>query len=220
MEKRKRKLNIKKLLIFLLVLYLIGSFIFLLLNYSIKNIYIKDNNYLSDQEIIDLAGIRNYPSLIFTSKGSISNKLKKNLLIKSVEINKNIFGKVTITIKEYKPLFYDNNTKQTILSSGKGIDDKLNIPILTNTMPKEIYDKLIISLDKVEEDVMLKISEIEYAQTEQDTERFLIKTTDKIKIYLNIRKFDDINYYNELLATIDGKTGTWHLDYGNYFVSD
>jgi len=220
MEKRKRKLNIKKILIFLLVLYLIGSFIFLLFNYPIKNIYIKDNNYLSDQEIIDLAGIRNYPSLIFTSKGSISNKLKKNLLIKSVKINKNIFGKVTITIEEYKPLFYDNNTKQTILSSGKGIDDKLNIPILTNTMPKEVYDKLIISLDKVDEDVMLKISEIEYAQIEQDTERFLIKTTDKIKIYLNIRKFDDINYYNELLATIDGKTGTWHLDYGNYFVSD
>lgn len=68
--------------------------------------------------------------------------------------------------------------------------------------------------------MFLKLSEIEYVPKDSDQERFLIKTTDKISIYINIRKFDDINYYNELLSTLEGKTGTWNLDYGNFFVSD
>ncbi len=220
MEDKKRKINIKRLLIFLLVLYIIGSFIFSLITFPIKNIYIINNTYLSDQEVIDISGIREYPSIIFTSKNSIKNKLMKNPLVNSVNIKKEFSGKITINIKENKPIFYDKNKKQSVLSNGIFIDKAFDIPILNNTMPKAIYDKLIESINKVDQDVFLKISEIEYAKTEQDDERFLIKTTDKIKIYVNIRRFEDINYYNELLSTLDNKTGTWYLDYGNFFESD
>lgn len=220
MEKRKRKLNIKRLLVFLLILYIFGSFLFTIITYPIKNIYVINNNILSDQEVIDIAGIREYPSILLTTKGRIRKKLLKNSLIKSVIINKSISGKVTLIIEENKPLFYDLLKKQSVLSNGKYIDQTFDIPILINTMPKEVYEKLIESFNKIDQDVFFKLSEIEYAKTEQDDERFLIKTTDKIKIYVNIRRFEDINYYNELLSTLDNKTGTWYLDYGNYFESD
>lgn len=218
--KKKKKLNIKKVLIFLLVLYMVGSFFYYLLSMPIKNIYVENNDYFKDQEIIDLAGIRNYPSFIFTTNSKIKSKLLKNNLIKNVNIKRKINGTIIINIEEYKPLFYDTNIKKVILSSGKSTDLKLNAPILINTMPKDIYEKLIVSLNKVEQDVYLKISEIEYIPTETDLERFLIKTADKIYIYINIKKFEDINFYNELISSIEGKTGTWNLDYGNFFVSD
>ncbi len=220
MELQKKKLNFKRLFVLILILYLIGNFLFVLITYPIKNIYVINNVNLSDQEIIDISGLRNYPSLIFTTKKNIISKLKKNPLISSVTVEKTIKGKVTITVKENKPLFYDAIKKKSILSNMKEIENKYNVPILVNSMPKATYEKLVESLYLVEEDVFLKLSEIEYASNEKDTERFLIKTTDKIKIYVNILKFEDLNYYNELLATLNNKTGTWYLDYGNYFVSD
>lgn len=218
--KEKKKINIKKVLIFLLIFYVLVSFFYYILNFPIKNIYVYGNDYLTDQEIIDIAGIRKYPSFILTTNSNIKSKLLKNNLIEKVDIKRKINGAIILTIKEYKPLFFDNNIKKIILSSGKSTDLNLNVPVLTNTMPKEVYEKLIISLNKVEPDVFLKLSEIEYNPTDRDLERFLIKTTDKISIYINIRKFDDINFYNELLSTLEGKTGTWNLDYGNFFVSD
>lgn len=220
MEPKKKKLNIKKLLVFILFLYLIGSFLFVLLTYPIKNIYVLNNINLTDQEIIDIAGLRDYPSLLFTTKSSIINKLKRNPLISSVNVEKTIKGKITITVKENRPLFYDAIKQRSILSNMKEVENKYNIPILINSMPKEIYKNLIESLYLIDEDVLLKLSEIEYAINDKDTERFLIKTTDKIRIYVNILKFEDLNYYNELLPTLNNKTGTWYLDYGNYFVSD
>ncbi len=218
--KEKKKLNIKKVLIFFLILYLIGSFFYYVIKYPIKNIYVEGNDYLSDQQIIDLAGIRSYPSFLLTTKSKIKSNLLKNNLINNAEIKKSINGIIVLKIKENKPLFFDNNISKTILSSGKSSDLNFNVPILTNTMPKDIYEKLIVVLSKVDYDVFLKFSEIEYASNDRDSERFLIKTTDKIFIYINIRKFDDINYYNELLSTLEGKTGTWNLDYGSFFVSD
>lgn len=218
--KEKKKLNIKKVLIFFLILYVIGSFFYYVIKYPIKNIYVEGNDYLSDQQIIDLAGIRSYPSFLLTTKSKIKSNLLKNNLINNAEIKKSINGIIVLKIKENKPLFFDNNISKTILSSGKSSDLNFNVPILTNTMPKDIYEKLIVVLSKVDYDVFLKFSEIEYASNDRDSERFLIKTTDKIFIYINIRKFDDINYYNELLSTLEGKTGTWNLDYGSFFVSD
>ncbi len=219
MEK-KRKLNIKKILIFLLVLYLVGSFFYYILKFPIKNIYVENNNYLTDQEVIDIAGIRNYPSFILTTNFKIRSKLLKNNLIEKGSIKRKINGTTILNIKEYKPLFYDQNINKIILSSGKSTNLNYSVPILNNTMPKEVYEKLIKAINLVENDVFLKISEIEYAPKDHDNERFLIKTTDKIKIYINIRKFEDINFYNELLSNLDGKVGTWNLDYGNFFVSD
>ena len=38
----------------------------------------KNNNILTDQEVIDASGLRNYPSFILTTNYSIKNKLLKN----------------------------------------------------------------------------------------------------------------------------------------------
>ncbi len=141
----------------------------------------------------------------------------KNDLIESVSIKKKFFGEINITVNEYIPLFYNNITKKTVLSNGNEIDKNLDVPILTNTMDEEIYNKLIDKMKLVQKDVMLKISEIEYSKTEQDNERMLLTMTDGNYVYLTLYKFDKINYYNKILPTLEGKQGTLYLDSGNYF---
>lgn len=220
MKQKKRKVNYKRILLFLLIICIIGLFIYGLFTFPIKNIYVKDNIYLNDQEIIDLAEINNYPSLISTTKSKIKKRLLKNPIIKSVNITKKISGTIIIRVEEYRPLFFDSLSNKYVLSNTKTTDKVFFVPILINSMPKEIYEKMIKALDKIEDVVLLKLSEIEYSKTEHDLERFKITTTDQIKIFVNIRNFEDINYYNKLLSSLEGKKGTWYLDYGDYFVAD
>ena len=64
----------------------------------INNIYISNNKYLTDQEVIDSAGIRNYPSFMLTTKYQIKKKLLKNDIVEKVKIKKsNIADDITNT---------------------------------------------------------------------------------------------------------------------------
>ena len=55
----------------------------------IKNIYIKGNNIISDNEIIDSTNLYQYPSFVLTTKKSLIKSIKKNPYIKSVNVNRN-----------------------------------------------------------------------------------------------------------------------------------
>ena len=76
---KKRKVNFKKILLFILVIYIIFFLVYEIINLKIKNIYIIGNNILSDYEIMKIANIDDYPAFIKTFDG----KIKKKLLINS-----------------------------------------------------------------------------------------------------------------------------------------
>ena len=94
----------------LLLFYIIGYFIYRILVAPINNIYIVNNKYLSDQEIIDISGIRNYPSFILTTSFSIKNKLMKNSLINDVKVTKKIGNVIEINVDNSRGTFYYSNT--------------------------------------------------------------------------------------------------------------
>ena len=73
------KLKILPLLITLLLITLIIVGVYFLTLIPIKNIYITGNNYLTDQEIIELAEIENYPSFLKTTSSKIKKRLKNNM---------------------------------------------------------------------------------------------------------------------------------------------
>ena len=56
-KKKVRKFKFLKFLLFLLMMYLVYLFIVFFFKIKIKNIYIYNNTYLTDQEIIDLANL-------------------------------------------------------------------------------------------------------------------------------------------------------------------
>ena len=213
---KHRKIKFANILVVLLLFYIIGYFIYRILVAPINNIYIVNNKYLSDQEIIDISGIRNYPSFILTTSFSIKNKLMKNSLINDVKVTKKIGNVIEINVEEYEPLFiYDN---KILLSSGNTIDGDYNLPVIKNKINDDILDKLISKYQNVENEIRLLISEIEYVPNDIDKERFLITMNDGNYVYITLYKINSLNEYVKIVSSLNtNKKGILYLDSGNYF---
>ncbi len=72
-------------------------------------------------------------------------------------------------------------------------------------------------MKKINSDILIKISEIEYKNTEYDKERFLFLMNDGNYVYITISRIELINSYNEIYPTLDNHKGILHLDSGNHF---
>ena len=92
MKKRKikRKIKIKKIISFILILVIIFICIYYLINIKTKNIVILNNDYYTDEDIIEGANIQNYPKFILLNTNSIKKKLLKLDLIETVKVTKKL----------------------------------------------------------------------------------------------------------------------------------
>ena len=217
--KKKVKIRILPILILLVMVgFIVGSY-YLLTLIPIKNIYITGNDYLTDQEIIELAGIENYPSFLKTTISSMKRNIKQNDYIKNVKITKRLFAEVHIEIEEQNLLFRKEENGKVVLANQKEVDDgqKYQLPILLNYVPDTKYDSFIKGMNEVTNDIKNQISEIRYYPNEQDEDRFLLYMSDGNYVYLTLTKFKQINYYEDVLEKLEGKKGILYLDSGNHF---
>lgn len=220
-EKEETKVAVKKIkivniLIVLLLFYIIGFYTYKVVVAPINNIFVVGNKYLTDQEIIDIAGVRNYPSFILTTKYNMKKKLLKNDLIDEVKIKKR-FGRIlTIEVEESSPLFIYND--KVILSNSKQIENKnYKLPTITNYVEDDILNKLIEKYQNVDDEIKIMISEIEYVPNDIDKERFIITMNDGNYVYITLYKITSINEYIKIVSTLNNKKGILYLDSGNYF---
>ncbi len=218
-KKVKRKLNIKAFIVFALVIYLIVMLVYYFLSMPIKNIYITGNSYVSDNDIIIAAGIKNYPSIIKLNSSKMKKNIKKLDYVDDVKIRRNIFGKLTINIKEANILFFNRNNNKLVLSNSKEIEDdnSYGYASLINYVPKDIYKKLIVSLNKIDDNILKSISEIEYSISKSndkviDDTRFLLRMNDGNTVYINLINIKNLNKYQSIYATLNDTLGVIYLD--------
>ena len=219
-KKRKRRvLKIKNILLFLSVLLLISYLAYYILTMPIKNIYISGNNIVSDEEIISLAKLDDYPPFLLTLSSSIKNNILINDYIKEVKIKKKLGNIIEINIIEYKPITLINKTNEIILSNGKKINNNYNltdIPILVNEIDSKVYDEFIKKFSEVDNDIIRQISQLEYSPVTVDDERFLLYMDDGNTVYITLTKISKLNKYNSIKSKMDRKNGTLYLDSGDY----
>ncbi len=219
-KKSKKKFQFKKLLRFFVIIGLFGLIIFVLANIPTKNIYISGNKLLSDYDILEVSNLRNYPKLFKYSSYKIKNNIKKLELVNNVKVKKNLLGKVTITIDEAKVLFYNRSENKYVLSNKKTMDEfSLSVPALINYVPDTIYDRLIDSLNSLNENTISLISEIEYSPSKSgeviiDDTRFLLRMRDGNNVYINLINIERLNMYLDI-STIFETKGTLGLDSDN-----
>ena len=203
------------MLLFFLLLIL---FIYKLLSVNITNIYIKGNKFFTDQEIIDIAGINNYPNSIKNNFLVVEKRLEKNKYILTASVYKKSFiRKVYIEIKENYPLFYSLVENKTILYDGSNVEKKFTVPVVINKIPDTIYDKFLEKTRKIDIDILNRISEIEYVPNEVDDERFLMLMNDGNYIYITLNKYLNVNKYLDIIESFGNKKGILYLDSGEYF---
>lgn len=218
---KKKKKNKKKIILkILIIIIILGSLIFYFKNMKIKNIYVTGNNNLKDQEIIELAGINNYPNLFQISSRKIEKKIKLNPLIDSVKVKKTFLGKITINIKEYNLLLKNEIDNTIYLDNGQKITNDINIiglPTLINDVDKDILNNFLKKLNTINKDILSKISEITYSPNEYDKDLFLFLMNDGNYVYITTTRLDNINKYENVLLELEGKKGIIYLDSGNHF---
>lgn len=218
---KKKKKNKKKIILkILIIIIILGSLIFYFKDMKIKNIYVIGNNNLKDQEIIELAGINNYPNLFQTSSRKIEKKIKLNPLIDSVKVKKTFLGKITINIKEHNLLLKNEIDNTIYLDNGQKITNDINIiglPTLTNDVDKDILNDFLKKLNTINKDILSKISEITYSPNEYDKDLFLFLMNDGNYVYITTTRLDNINKYENVLLELEGKKGIIYLDSGNHF---
>ena len=218
-KKKKKVLKVKNICIILIILLLIIVSGYYLITMPIKNIYIKKNSIISDDEIIESANLYNYPSFLLTRKSQLSKQIKKNKYIKSVKISKKIGNILEITIDEYKSIAITKEGK-IIIETGKTLENTYNlsdIPILINEISDEnIYNNFSNKFSKINTNILRQISQIEYSPIEVDKDRFLLYMNDTNLVYITLTKINKLNKYNKIKDVLEGKTGIIYLDSGNY----
>ena len=106
-----------------------------------------------------------------------------------------------------------------ILSNFKEVETNnlQGVPILTNYVPDQLYEKLINGFTKLSPDVISLISEIIYDPWKNgdvviDESRFFLQMNDGNNVYINTIHLDKLNNYIDIYATLEGKKGTLYLD--------
>jgi cell division septal protein FtsQ len=219
-KKVKRRLNIKGLIFLLLVIYIIVMLFYTFLSMPIKNIYIKNTSLLTDNEVIEAAGIKDYPSIFKISSKKLEKKIESLELVNSVSVTKTIFGKLVIDIDEATPLFYNRNTNKVMLSNYKEVEYNtryLGIPTLINYVPSDLLESFVSAFNKVDTDIIKMINEIEYDPDISDditidAERFLLRMNDTNIVYINILNIKRLNDYKDIFSTMGSIKGTVYLD--------
>ena len=218
-KRKKKKLKIHYGRIFLALLIL-GFFLYMIISFvrfPIRNIYIYHNTILSDQEIIDLAGLQNYPSIFSMTSREIEKKLEKNIYIKNATIKKKKLKEIHIEIEENYVLFYDSTKNVSVLKDGSQSKEISDGPYLVNYITDTLYDEFISKMQLIDRTIINRVSEIKYDPNTIDEDRFFLYMNDGNYVYITLTKMELLNKYNDAITKFEGKKGTLYLDSGNYF---
>lgn len=220
MKKRvKRKFNPLKFLSFIAFIIICYFLTMYLLDIKTKNIIVLNNNYYSDEKIIETAGIEKYPKFILLNTNKIKKKLLELDLIENVIIKKKWNFILELTIKEKKILYLVRSENKYRLSDNKlyDIDDVLSVPTLINYVPESNEKKFVEAFKNIDNNIISMISEIEYSKTSYDSDRFLLYMNDGNMVYVTTTKLKSLNKYVDIVKKLENKKGILYLDSGNYF---
>ncbi len=218
---KKKKLRLLPFLIFIIVIAIIVFVCLFVLDTKVKNIIITGNEVLSDDEIIELAGLTDYPSFYKTLNSKIENGIKENPLSKDVNIDRSFYHIIEIKVDEYEILYKREDNGKYVLENKDEItldsETPYTIPRLINEIPDKKLNSFIKYYKRIDLNIREKISEIKYDPNDYDEDRFLLYMDDGNSVYVTITKFERLNYYNDVLPQLDGRKGILYLDSGNHF---
>lgn len=219
---KKTKIKLLNMLLILGVLAGISYGVYYSFQMPIKNIVIKNTSYLNDDYIIELAGVKEYPSFLLTRINKIKKDVSKSKYISSVKVTKKYGFRLIIEVEENDCLFFDLNKNKYVLENNELIstDDlytNFRVPRLLNYVPDTKYELFIKNMGRIDKSVFSKIADIEYKPNDYDKDRFLLYMDDGNMVYLTLTKFKAINHYIEVLAQLENHKGILYLDNGNHF---
>ncbi|WP_423189669.1 cell division protein FtsQ/DivIB [Alkalibacterium sp. f15] len=227
-QSRKRLINwgiVVGLLLFILLisLYLVSPF------RLANDISVSGSEEVYDQVILDSSGLNSGDSIWeeYMNKRKIEEKIvQDNPQVAQAELSLSGIQNFVITIEEYKTVAYlsSNNTYKKILENGDILDESVprinaNQPILNGFEEGRPLELMIDEYEKVDADVQMLISEIDYLQHDRNDMLVSVFMNDGNEILVSIPVFAErLNYYNQMKAAVDNTRGMFDLEAGAYFI--
>ena len=218
-KKVRKRIRWKVILLFVAVILICSSIYFYVSQIPVQRILIHGTKYTSDNDIIMATGLKNYPNLMEIHTRDLKQKVLEIPTVEKVNVSKSLFGSVVFDIEEAKPLFYNRNTGKIAFSNGQEsiLAQASGVPTLVNYVPDVYYKRLLNELNKLDEDVLRLISEIEYQPWKNgeviiDETRFFLRMTDGNQVFVNLIHMDKLNNYMQIYATLENKKGYLYLD--------
>lgn len=235
-KKKHRKLNKKRVFIFLGTITILAGLITFILNLKVQNILIEGNNYIKDSYIIRECHLKDYPYYKNISKKTIESQINNIPLLSNTKVSKKLNGTLKITVSEEVPLLYLNNTNKIITNKNNTYEninlDIISMPTLESNISAKTQEYLVTALSKVNSNLLEMISEIEYTPTISqngtiiDDKRFTFYMNDSNIAVVNAINIDKFNNYLKIVSkTMDSfdtsVKGTYNFDSGtsNVFFS-
>lgn len=217
-KKKKRVFKIKNIIILLIIIVILIALFYYVLNLSIKNVYISGNNIVSENEIMTISNLENYPSFLLTKSPDIKKKIKNNSYIKTVNINKKWGNIIELEIIEHQAIAL--TLDKILLSNGKEVENTytlMDVPILIKKPENpDIYKHFAEKFSNLNPNILRQISEIEYSPVNVDEERFLLYMNDGNLVYITLTKINKLNKYNNIKDKLKELKGIIYLDSGDY----
>lgn len=195
-------------ILFLLVLVLLCVLFFRSSFSKISEITFEGNTYLSNEELLEVAGVQVGDPYFGTSNGKIEGKLTEVPSIEMVTVDKAFPGKLHILVKEHPLVAYEftgtdqlngllaNGTKVP-RSNGSTLMDK---PILTGWDEADPYlPKLCAKLAGISDALLLDISEIVPSPTVSYPDRIKMYTRSGFEIISSIAVLQDKAEYMSMI---------------------
>ena len=218
-KKKKKRLRVKSVLKILFLVPII-AIIYFISKIPVRNFYVNNNTYLSDEQVLNELKLDKKSSFLLTNHIILNKNIEKSKYIKEVRFSRNLSLEVTLDVSLYRRLFYDNEKNKVILENGTEIDyERDDLPVLINKIEdSKIYESLVNKMMKIDDNTLNIISEISYTPNDIDKERFLFSMNDGNYVYVTLTKLKNINEYKNIIDSVENKKGILYLDYGNYFV--
>ena len=215
MKKVKKKVKLK--FIPLLLMFLILVMLFFLFKHISKIkpslILIRGNELLSDREIINEGNLREFK--YFSFNNTSKEKIKKNKIIKKVDIKRKFLFTIEVTIEEKKVILYEKTSSLYILEDNEKvkINKNIEVPVLNNKIINTVEKSFINKFSLLNKSVKYRISEIFYQPTEYDSALFLMYMKDGNHVYVNVSNLEKLNHYDKTVESIGyDKKGIFRFD--------
>src|SRR5574344_1341853 len=198
-RKRKKRLRIGRLIFLLLLLAGIFFAFIKLVKIPIMNVTISGNKIVSDEEIIESAKLDKSPNFLDTFSYMVKKDILKNEYLKDAKVSKGLLS-LKIKVTEKKPLFIEKKNGKVVSKEGLLKNTyNLSLPILTTDVPKEEHALFVKAMATINDNVLMKMSEIKYDPNDIDKNRYYVYMNDGNGVYLTVHKFKKINEYDTIL---------------------
>lgn len=207
--KRKKEKKEKKKKILYVVLFIFVILFYFYSDFSrLKTINIVGNQKINSQVIIDKLSVKTHKDIfLFVNESKVVNEVKKMDFVADAKVKRDLFGNMSITIKEAKPILYtkinnvlyigDENAKVIIDSAGVYQQFLANVPFIGN-VNQDTFTNFLTEYRKLPVTLTNLVSDIKHSPLQSDPFRFEFNMNDGKILYLRydemVSQLKDKNY--------------------------